>query len=108
MKNKINEDNLSQRNLSGYPKNETINQLENVFVLVFETYGDQKIAEEYVARLNNVNRSRDNWLGSLTPERIETQRENVIVFEKSGGNPIMNMLLFIPENYGEDERTFFQ
>ena len=45
VKNKINEDNLGQRIRYRFPKHETIDQLENVFVFDLETYNDQEFAE---------------------------------------------------------------
>ena len=40
IKNKINENNLKQRILNSFPKHETIDQLENVFVFDLETQND--------------------------------------------------------------------
>ena len=37
---------------------------------------------------------------------IETERENVTVFDGSNGNPVMNMLKYVSENYDGDERTY--
>ena len=53
-----------------------------------------------------MNHLRDRWNRDLTPDEIETQKENVIVFDESNGNPVMNMLKFISENQEEDERTY--
>ena len=106
VKNKTNENNLSQRISYRFPKHETINQLENVFVFDLETYEDQEFAEAFAAGLFDVNGLQDRWDRDLTPDEIEIENEYAIVFDKSCGNAVMNMLNFISENYGGDERTY--
>ena len=59
IKNKVNEDNLSQRNQNRNPKSETLDQLENVFVFNLELYSDQEFAEAYAVSFCDVNRLRD-------------------------------------------------
>ena len=44
VKNKMNENNLKQRIRYKFPKHETIDQLENVFVFHLETHIDQEFA----------------------------------------------------------------
>ena len=61
VKNKINENNLKQRIFYRFPKHETIDQLENVFVFDLETHNDEEFAEAYAAGLYDVNRLRDKW-----------------------------------------------
>ena len=51
VKIKINENNLKQRILYRFPKHETIDQLENVFVFDLETHDDREFAEAYAAGL---------------------------------------------------------
>ena len=51
IKNKINENNLKQRIRYRFPKHETIDQLENVFVFDLETHNDQEFAVAYAAGL---------------------------------------------------------
>ena len=58
VKNKINENILKQRSLYRFPKHETIDQLENVFVFDLETHNNQEFAESYAAGLYDVNRLR--------------------------------------------------
>ena len=53
-----------------------------------------------------MNRLRDNWDRDPTDREKETGKEIVIVFDVSNGNPIMNMLKYISENYNGDERTY--
>ena len=106
IKNKINENNLKQRIPYRFPKHETINQLENVFVFDLETHNDGEFAEAYAAGLYNVNRLKDKWDKDLTPHELEIEKENVIIFDTSTGNCIMNMLKYISENYEGDERTY--
>ena len=106
IKNKINKDNLKQRIPYRFPKNETINQLENVFVFDLETQNDQEFAEAYAAGLYNVNRLKDKWDEDLTPDELIIEKENVTVFDASNGNCIMNMIKYISENYNGDERTY--
>ena len=106
VKNKINENNLKQRIPYRFPKHETIDQLENVFVFDLETHNDQEFAEAYAAGLYDVNRLRDRWHRDLTPNELEIEKQNVTVFDASNGNCVMNMLKYISENYEGDERTY--
>ena len=75
-----------------------------MFVFDLETHNDQEFSEAYAAGFD-LNRLRDKWNGDLTDERV-IENENVIVFDASNGNPIMNMLKYISENYDGDERTY--
>jgi len=61
VKNKINESNLGQRIRYRIPKQESIDQLENVFIFDLETYKYQEVAEAYAAGLYDVNCLRDRW-----------------------------------------------
>ena len=47
IKNAINESNTKQRIRYRFPKHETIDQLENVFVFDLETHNDQEFAEAF-------------------------------------------------------------
>ena len=49
VKNNMNENKIKQRIRYRFPKHETIDQLENVFVFDLETYNDQEFAEAYAA-----------------------------------------------------------
>ena len=106
IKNKINENNLKQRILYRFPKHETINQLENVFVFGLETHNDQEFAETYAAGLYDVNLLKDCWYRDLNSNELIIERKNVNVFDASNGNCIMNMLKYISKNYEGDERTY--
>ena len=105
VKNKKNENNLKQRIRYIFPKHETIDQLENVFVFDLETHNDQEFAGAYAAGLYDVNRLRDRWHRDLTSNEVVIERENVTIFDASNLNSIMNMLKYISENYKGDERT---
>ena len=106
VKNKINENNLKQRIRYRFPKHETIDQLENVFVFDLETHNDEEFVEAYAAGLYDVNRLRDKWDRDLTPDELIIERENVTVFDASKGNCVMNMLKYISEKHEGDERTY--
>ena len=106
IKNKINENNLKQRIRYRFPKYEPIDQLENVFVFDLETHNDQEFAEAYAAGLYDVNRLHDKWDRDLTPDELVMERKNVLIFDASNGNCVMNMLKYISENYDGDERTY--
>ena len=106
VKNKINENNLKQRIRYRFPKQETIDQLENEFVFGLETHNDQEFAEAYAAGLYDVNRLRECWHRDLNSNELIIQRKRVTVFDASNGNCIMNMLKYISENYEGDERTY--
>ena len=71
-----------------------------------ETHNDQEFAEAYAAGLYDVNSLRDKWAGDLTSDELVIKKENVIVFDGSYANPIMNILKNISENYNGDERTY--
>ena len=103
---KINENNSKQRIRYKSRKQETIDQLENVFVFNLETHNDQGFAAAYAAGLYEVTRLRDWWDRDITVQEIETKRKNVTVFDGSNSKPVMNMVKNISENYEGDERTF--
>ena len=107
IKSKINEKNFSQRNLYRFPKHETKDQLENVFVFDLETINDREFAEAFAAGIYDVNLLRDRWNRDLTPDELKTEKDNVILFDGSNGNPVMSMLEYISENHEVDERTYF-
>ena len=44
---------------------------------------------------------------NLSPEGIESERENAFVFYKSGANPMMKKLKYVSVKYEGDERTQF-
>ena len=106
IKNKINEDNLKQRIRYRFPKHETIDQLENVFVFDLETHNDNEFAETYASGLYDINRLRDRWHRDLTSDELMIEIKNVTIFDASNGNCVMNMLKYISENYDGDERTY--
>ena len=99
VENKIKENNLKQRIHYRFPKHETIDQLDNVFVFDLETHNDQEFAEAYAAGLYDVNRLRDTLDRDLTSHELVIERENVTVFVASNGNCVMNMLKYISEKY---------
>ena len=51
-------------------------------------------------------RLRDRWDRDLITDELIIERENVTVFDASNGNPVMNMLKYISENYEGDEETY--
>ena len=106
IKNKTNENNLKQRIRYRFPKHETIDQLENVFVFDLETHNDSEFAETYAAGLYDVNRLHDRWHRDLSENELVIERKNVIVFDASNGICIMNMLKYVSKNYEGDERTY--
>ena len=81
-----------------FPKHETKEQHENVFVFDLATYSDQEIAEAYAAGLYIVNRFQDKSVEDLTPDEIKTKKDKVVVFNKSCGNSVIYMLKHISEN----------
>ena len=99
VKNKINKNNLKQRIRYRVSKHGTIDQLENVFVFDIEIYNDHEFAEAYAAGLYDVSRLRDKWDKDLTVQQKETEKESVTNFDRSSGNPVMNMLKYISDNY---------
>ena len=77
-----------------------------MFVFDLETHNDQEFAKAYAAGLYDFDRLRDKWDRDLTLDAIVIEKENVTVFDGSNGNPVMNMLEYISENYKSDERTY--
>ena len=63
-----------------------------MFVFDLETYNDREFAEAYAAGLFDVKRSRARRDKDLTPFEIVTEKDSVIAFDTSNGNPVMNML----------------
>ena len=86
-----NKDNFSQRIGYKFPKHETIDQLENVFVFDLQAFNVENFAESYAAVLFDVSRLQDRWDRDLTPDEIVTEKDSAIVFGISNGNPVMNM-----------------
>ena len=76
-----------------------------MFVFNLETYNDQEFAKSYAAGLYDVNWLRDRWDRDLSPDETVTEKDNVIVFDGSNGNPVMNMLQHISEDSQGDEGT---
>ena len=74
---RINEKNSKQRIRYRFPKNEIVDQLENVFVFYLETCSDQEFAEANAAGLYDVNHLRNRWNRGLTPDELVIERENV-------------------------------
>ena len=106
IKNIISEINLTQRIRYRFPKHETIDQLENVFMFDIETHNDQEFAEAYAAGLYDENGLRDKWDRDVTVQEMKTERENVTIFAGPKGNPVMNMLKYISESYELDESFY--
>ena len=79
-----------------------------VLLLDLKTYDDQEFAEAYAAASYDVNRLRDSFDRDLPPEEIEIERKYVLVFDKSCGNLVMNMLKYISEKCEGDERTYIE
>ena len=77
-----------------------------MFVFDLETDDDQEFAEVDAADLVDVNRLRDRWYRDLPQEEIEIKRDYFIVFDKSFGNPVMDILEIFSQNYEGDERTY--
>ena len=105
VKSKTNKDSSSQRFHYRFPKHESMDQLEKVFVIDLETYNAAKTAEAYAVVLYNANRLPDTWNKNLTPKEVETERDNVVVFDKSGRKVLMHMIKSIWENYQGAERV---
>ena len=101
VQNKINENKLKQRIRYRYHKHKPLDQLENLFVFELQTLNDQEFAEAYAAGLYDVNRLRDKWDRDFTPDEIVIGRENVTILDC-----VMDMLIYISENYEGDERTY--
>ena len=76
-----------------------------MFVFDFDTYIDQEFGEAYAAGSYDMIRLRDSWDRDLTCKEIQIKRKNIIVFDRSDRNPVMNMLKNLSDNYEGDERT---
>ena len=102
----INEKNISQKIRYRFPRHGTIGQQENVFLFDLETSNSQEFATVDAARLNNLNRLQDMWDRDSTSDEIVSDRENSIVFDKSSGNPIIDLPKCISEKYEGDKRKY--
>ena len=105
VENKKNEDNFSQRIGYRFPKHETIDQLENVFVFESQAFNVEIFAESYAAVLFDLSRLQDRWDRDIAPDELVTEKDSVIISGRSNGNPVMNMPKYGPDNYEIDERT---
>ena len=56
-----------------FPGQETIDQVENVFVFDWETYNDRVLAVAHAAGLHDVNGPQDSWDRDLTLDERVTQ-----------------------------------
>ena len=65
----------------------------------------KKYAETYATSLQDVNHLCEMWIGDLNHYKIETDKENVNVFDQSNGN-VMNMLKYNLKNYEGDESRY--
>ena len=95
LKYKINKNYLKQRIRYRFPKHETLDELEKVFVFGLDTHNDQEFAEAYAAGLYDVNRLLDKGDRDLTSDELVVLRENVTVFDASNGHCVMDMLEYI-------------
>ena len=77
-----------------------------MFLFHLEIYNDQEFAKSYAAGLYDVNRLRNRWDRDLTSDETVTEKHNVVVFDASNGNCVMDMPKYISENYEGDERTY--
>ena len=75
IKNLINENILKQRIRYRFPKLETKDQLENVFVFDLATHNGQEVADAYAAGLYDENRLRDPWNRDLTPDEKKIEKK---------------------------------
>ena len=64
------------------PKQDKIDQIENVFPFDLETCNRKQYAQTYPAGSYNVSRLRDKCIRVLTPEKKATENENVLVFDQ--------------------------
>ena len=53
-----------------------------------------------------VSNLRDRWERDLKTEEVVTENYSATISDVSNGNPVMNMLNCISENYEEDERIY--
>ena len=77
-----------------------------MFVFDLETHNNQEIAEACAAGLYDVNRLQDRWERDLTPDELVTKKDNVIIFDATNANPVINMPKYNSANYEGDERLF--
>ena len=62
-----------------------------MFVFDLEIFNDQEFAEACAAGLYDVNRLRERWDRQLTPHETVTEKDNVIAFDGSNTNLVMNI-----------------
>ena len=77
-----------------------------MFVCGFETYNDHDFAGAYAAFFYDANRLRDRWDKGLSHEETDVKTKTVIIFKKTNGNAIINLIKFFSENYEGDERFY--
>ena len=84
----MNKDRLGQRIRYRFPEDETIDQLENVFITDLEIYNNQDFAEVYAAGLFDVTRLRGRWDRELLDQETETEREKFLFLMNHVGIPL--------------------
>ena len=61
----------------------------------------------YTEGFYDVKKLREMWKRDLTPDERETEKENIIVFDQSNGNPFMKRPKIFSENNEGVEKNFF-
>ena len=83
-----------------------MDQLENVFIVDLGTCNVKKFAEAYEAVSYDVNLLRDRCDRDISADEINTEKENVTLFDGSIRKPVMNMPKYITEKNEGDEKTY--
>ena len=77
------------------------NCMLGVFSFDFETLNVkyQINCEPYAAGVCRLNRLYESFKGDLTEKKLETETQNVHVFDRENGNPIVGMINYVINNY---------
>ena len=99
--NQITDDILKKVIEYGFPISYEIKGIYVVFALDLETYNVEKqlVCEPYAAGVYHPNRFYKCYIGELTEEELEIERENVHLYDSENNNPVMDMVSYVIENY---------
>ena len=78
-----------------------------VFAFDLETCNvkNQLIFEAYAAGVYQLNRLYECFNGDLTEKELQNERENVHVFDREHNNPVLDMIIYVINNYKGTPKT---
>ena len=69
------------------------------FHLVTWNVENQLYCETYADAVHHLNRLYECFNGDLTEKEVEIERQHVHVFHRENGNPVLDMINYVANNY---------